>query len=436
LLRHQSPLIREEAARTLSALPGDYCREAEELLADTSDRVRAAAIEYICSGTPGDPSGRVDALLQKGDMGVRIATARWLAGNPQVHYVPAPMLVEELRNESGPHSAGARAAAAFLGGRLPAALSVSFLRRELNAPEPEVVRAAAKAAAGSGHIDLVYDLARLLKNRRHRAAAREALVAYGPRIVGTLGDLLGDQKADSQVRREIPWVLGRVVTMPSCEVLLGRLDDSDRFIRYRSVKALNRMREQNPDLPPFRPVIDARIFAETREFYEALVACQSLEEPSGRRSTTLLIKSLKERMDQNLELIFRLLGLQYPMRDIYSAYSAFRGTRYARRTAAIEFLDSLLRQDLRALILPLLEESSPERLVELGMHNFDLRPGRPEEALRTILEQNDEWLAACALYEAGSTHQTRLENVCRKFIDDDRPIVHETAAWAVQQLSS
>jgi HEAT repeat protein len=436
LLRHQSPFIREEAARTLSALPGDHCREAEELLTDGSDRVRAAAIEYICSGGPDDPSGRVDALLQKGDTGVRIATARWLAENPQIHYIPTSTLVEELRNMSGPQSAGAHAAAAFLGGRLPAALSVPFLRRQLNDPEPEVARAAAKAAAGSGHTDLICDLACLLKNRKCRAAAREALVVYGPRIVGTLGDLLADQKAESQVRREIPWVLGRIVTMPSCELLLRRLDDSDKSVRYRSVKALNRMREHNPDLPPFRPAIDACIFAETREFYQALVACQSLAEPLGRGTTALLVKSLRERMERNLELIFRLLGLQYPMRDIYSAYSALRGTRPAWRTAAIEFLDSLLRQDLRAVILPLLEESSPERLIEIARRDFDLRPRRREEVLRTVLEHNDEWLVACALHEAGSTHEKGLENECRRFAEDDRPLVRETAAWAVRQLES
>jgi hypothetical protein len=141
-------------------------------------------------------------------------------------------------------------------------------------------------------------------------------------------------------------------------------------------------------------------------------------------------------MDQNLELIFRLLGLQYPMRDIYSAFSALKGTRPARRTSAIEFLDSLLRQDLRAVILPLLEESSTERLVELAVRTFGVRPRSREEALETILEQNDEWLVACALHEIGSRRITGQERRCREFMDDGRPLVRETAAWALRQLES
>ena len=436
LVRHQSPFVREEAARTLAALPGDYIREAEDLLADPSGRVRTAAIEYICSGRPDDPSGRVDALLKNGDVGVRIAAARWLSGNPQVQYEPPASLVDELMVERGPHAAGARAAAALLAGRFPAPQSVFFLRSRLDDPDPEVVHAAAEAAAGAKHTDLVCDLARLLRHRKHRAAAREALAEYGPCIVGTLGNILADQSGEPEARREIPWILGRIPTMPSCEVLLGRLDDSDRLVRYRSVKALNRMRGQNPDLPPARPAIVARIFAETREFYEALASCQALAESPGTGGSALLLRSLRERMDLNLELIFRLLGLQYPMRDIYSAFSALKGTRPARRTAAIEFLDSLLRPDLKAAILPLLEESSTRRLIELATRIFDIRPRKREKALEAILEQNDEWLVACALHAIGSMRTTEQESICRRFVNDDRPLVRDTAAWAVRQFAS
>jgi ATP:ADP antiporter, AAA family len=435
LLKHPSPFIREEAARTLPALPGDCCREAEDLLGDASERVRTAAIEYICSGRSDDSSGRVDTLLKNRDTGIRIAAARWLAENPQVDYRPPVALVEELRNESGPHSAGARVAAAFLGGRLPVPQSVTFIRGQLADREPEVVQAAARAAAGAGHADLVCDLARLLKNRKHRSTAREALVSYGPRAVDALAEILADRTGESEVRREIPWILGRIATMPSCEALLARLDDPDRNVRYRAVKALNRMREQNPDLPPLRPVITSRIIAETRDIYEVLLTCQSLADSADSRSAALLLKSLRERTDQNLELVFRLLGLHYPMRDIYSAFSALRGTRPARRTAAIEFLESLLRQDLRAVILPLLEESSTPRLAEIAMRNFGVRPRRREEALAALLERNDEWLVACTLHAAGSMRSTELENICRRFTDDNRPLVRETAAWAVRQLA-
>jgi AAA family ATP:ADP antiporter len=436
LLKHHSPFVREEAVRTLAVLPVSHSGEAEVLLDDPSDRVRSAAVGYLCSGVPGDPSARLDKLLTSSRTDIRIAAARWLAENPQVPYRPPAGLVGSLMIDSGPCRAGARVAAAFLAARLPAGESVPFLRDRLEDPDPAVVEAAAAAAASSGHADLVRDLVRLLKSPRNRAAAREALVSFGSHITGTLGDLLADEAGDPLIRREIPWVLGRIATVPSCELLLNRLDDCDRQVRYRSVKALNRMREQNPDLPRPRPAIRSRIFAETGAYYETLLACRSLAAPHGTGGSALLLTSLRARMGQNLEMIFRLLGLQYPVRDIYSAFSALRGGGGGRRTSAIEFLDSLLSRDLRAVILPLVEESSTERLADLAARNFGVRMKTREEALEALLEQNDEWLVACALHEIGSGGIKAKEGRCRALMEDGRPLVRETASWAVRRLAT
>jgi AAA family ATP:ADP antiporter len=436
LLKHHSPFVREETVRTLAVLPGSYSREAEVLLDDSSDRVRSAAVGYLCSGVPGDPSACLDRLLKSGRADIRIAAARWLAENPQVPYRPPAGLVEGLMIDTGPRRAGALAAAALLAGRLPAGESVTFLRDRLEDPDPAVVEAAASAAASAGHADLVRDLARLLKSPRNRAAAREALVSFGSRIMGTLGDILADEAGDPRIRREIPWILGRIAAVPSCELLFTRLNDRDREVRYRSVKALNRIREQKPDLPPRRPVITSRIFAEAEACYETLVACRSLEAPHGTSGSALLLTSLRTRMDRNLEVIFRLLGLQYPMREIYSAFSALREKRAGRRTSAIEFLDSLLSQDLRAVILPLVEEPSTERLADLAARNFGVRPKTREEALEVILEQNDEWLVACALHEIGSGGIKAQEGRCRALMEDRRPLVRETARWAARRLAT
>jgi hypothetical protein len=53
LLSHSAPYIRQEAARTLQALPVDCFADAERLLNDASDGVRLAAIDYLCSHDAG-----------------------------------------------------------------------------------------------------------------------------------------------------------------------------------------------------------------------------------------------------------------------------------------------------------------------------------------------------------------------------------------------
>jgi AAA family ATP:ADP antiporter len=310
---------------------------------------------------------------------------------------------------------------------------VAALRGLLGEADPAVVGAAAEAAGKAGHLELLLDIAGMLPDRRRRSAAREALVAYGHRGAGALGDLLVDPEHDPAVRREIPWVLGRIATPRSADILVEQLGTTDPILKYRVVKALNRMHEHHPELPAARSDIARQIQSQTRSYYEALVLWQALQ--PGANGTRLLVRALRERLDQHLELIFRLLGLQYPQKDIYSAYTALQGERADRRGAAIEFLDTLLRSDLKTLILPLVEESSAERLIERAVAAFGIEAKQPDEALRIILEAGDTWLRACALHEIGDRRLRELRGLVEPLAEDREPLLRETAQWALERCA-
>ena len=170
---------------------------------------------------------------------------------------------------------------------------------------------------------------------------------------------------------------------------------------------------------------------ETRGYYEALALLQSVTDGGHG----LLRAALRERLDRDLEVIFRLLGLQYPQKDIFFAYSALRSTQADRRASAVEFLDNVLSKNLKSLIVPLLEESSPARLIEHASRQFGIRtPGR-ETALRSIMEQPDSWLRACAAHEIGRAGLSSLAHMCRKAAGDGDPVVRESAEWALRRIT-
>src|SRR5436309_3529720 len=79
LLRHPSPHVREEAARTLPALRGNFEETAEKLLADESEGVRLAAIDYLCSVDQPRSSQRLQALMDSENIDIQIAAARCAA---------------------------------------------------------------------------------------------------------------------------------------------------------------------------------------------------------------------------------------------------------------------------------------------------------------------------------------------------------------------
>ena len=434
LTEHTSPLVRAEAARTLVALPEAQWAAAERMLADSSNAVRDAAVEYICLRAATAAPEKIELLLHHDQSQVRKAAARCLAENPAIAFQPSLELVRDWigRKESG---AGAtRVAAAYLASRLRARESVPLLRSCLEDPDPEVVTAAVLAAGKAGHLDLAIDITHLLTTRRLRPAVREALVSFGSRIAGMLGDMLADQQHDIELRREIPWVLSRIPAQRSAEVLVDSLGENDRLLKYRIVKAINRLHEQRPELPIPREAVQAHIYAEAKVYYETLCIHQSLSSSADGNSRELLVRSLHEHLDEYLEIIFRLLGLHYSQKDIYSAYRAMKGIKADARATAIEFLDSILQKDLKTILLPMLEERSAERAIDRASRVFGLEIPAPEEALRLLLHQDDPWLKSCALYDIGANKLPGLADLCRGFGSDHDALVSQTAVWATARF--
>jgi AAA family ATP:ADP antiporter len=439
LLRHHSSHVREEAIRTLQALPRDCTAEAEEALQDTSEAVRLAAVEYLCAMSNGSAPGlaRLQSLLHHPKIEVRLAAARWAASPENAPgFEPAMELIEGLLAHAAvleeSQAVAARAAAAALAARLPDKDGLEVLRRLIDDPSPRVAAAAAIAAGQSGQLKLVFNVVNMLTSRDLRNAGREALLSYGERIGGTLGDLLGDKKLDIALRREIPWVLGRVASKRSVEFLIENFESEDALLKFRIAKGLNRLHESNPDLPLPRAPIADRVHQEMRGYYELLSIRKSIE--AAGNGGGLLLRAVHERLEQKLEIVFRLLGLLYPQKDIYSAFLAWRGARADRRTAAIEFLDNLLEKPLKGLILPLLEETSVEAQLAAAGTSLGIKVSDRDHALRRLLAMPDVWLRACALYEIGEKRIRALAGDCRALAGTAEPLVNETAGWALAQL--
>jgi HEAT repeat protein len=435
LLKDSSPYVREEAVRTLHALPGSYTSEAEATLTDVADGVRMAAIDYLCSHDSPSALSRLESLLEHDRLEIRLAAARWAASQSVPGFKPSVEFVRKLMAIDGTQRNAARSAAAGLTVHLKPSDGLELLGELIEDSSPAVVEAAATAAGKSRQLQLVFSVVNMLGRRELQSTGRRALLAYGDSIVGTLGSLLKDQSYGPAIRREIPWVLSRIPVKQSAEELIGNFDTDDPVLKIRIVKGLNRLREANAISPTPAPVIEGMIHAESRTYYDALSICSSIETANNGNRRNLLTRALHERLDQRLEMIFRLLGLKYPPKDIYFAFTALKGANIERRTAAIEFLDNILSADLKPIILPLLEETSLEALLDRAKILFGIEtPGR-ENALRTLLNQADLWLKTCALHEIGDKVILGLAAECRALAASADPVIHETASWALARLA-
>jgi len=434
LLKHESPSVRAEALRTLPALSGNYAEEAQSLIGDPSEEVRQAAIDYYCRRDPEKTNERKENLLNHPNLNIRLSAMIWAAGMADVSFQPSTETVRSLLTSEGSMRSKAKVAAAKIATRLPTPESIALLRDLMHDADPEVAGAAMLAVGTAGHKELVFDLLAMLTKSNTRGSARQALLLFGDGISGTLGDALCDKQRELALRREIPWIFGHLETARAADTLVINLDAEDPRLKYQVVMALSNLHGRIPTLPKPSPAIAERIHAETKSYYEVLTLLQSLGEKSDGGSD-ILRKTLRERLDQNLQVIFKLLGLQYSQRDMDAAYIALKGTKSDQRTSAVEFLDNILHKNQKPLILPLLEETSGERLAVRAQRLFGIQVTSRLEALRQILRHGDSWLRACALHEAGSSHIIELKNEFHALANDPEPTVREMVQWASQRCA-
>ena len=273
------------------------------------------------------------------------------------------------------------------------------LHELLDDNDPAVLEAAfATAGALQNRAYLPY-LIRSLPNPKLRGAAIQALAAYGTKIVGTLADLLEDSGVPLGVRLQIPRVLRLIPDQRTVEVLLRFINAPNLALRNAVLRALNRLRENAPDLDYGAKSVSEQLLAEAQGYYEMNAALKVFRERGTPHTPAgLLVATLEERLKATLERLFRLLGLRYPPRPIYAAYLAVSRGQRQEQAAALEFLDNILERDLRRILAPILDD--PALLDQRGQDLFGIQTPAPEIAIRQLIESGDEWLVSCAIATA------------------------------------
>jgi AAA family ATP:ADP antiporter len=436
LMNHRSSFVREEAVRTLQALPGSHEMDAARMLEDASEGVRNAAIEYLCLQDPGKTRERLAKYLNHANPDIRLAAARCAASQPYTFYPVSMKLIVDLMALDGTWAIQAHEVAALLAARLPAEESVPLLRLFLQDRRRQIAAGAVHAAGQANRLELVGEILPLLSERKLRAATRQALVSMGPRIMADLSAVMADESKDPAVRYEIPWILSRIQDEAAAGVLVENLNVADLRLRYQIVKALSRMHGRNFKLPGNERLVEVHLIAQIMAYYEGLALLQAVKRKTSGEGEGLVARALQERLEIQLEMVFRLLGLGYSQKDIYFAYAALKGQPHETRISAIEFLDSILKKDVKALILPLLEAEAPEQLLARAAHFFGIRVPSRNNALIALLQQPDPWLQACSLYAIGLNRIAELEPFCRQLVQARDSRVPEMVEWTLGRISS
>ena len=439
LLHHEQPEIRRQAISLLTrAGDASVKAEVEQLLRDPSLDVRTEALLYVTAieGAPGmiDPLERIEQLGDFDDFSIRAALVAFLARPGRTQNVEAArLLLSKMADEPGEEGRRTRLEAARLIEKLPD-LFDRELRELLEDEDVEVARAAIVAA---GHLKKRVLIDRLIERLSEPdlvEAATAALAQFGDRIVGTLRDYLTDSQMPTEVRREIPKVLQAIGTPASQTVLIESVLDRDVVLRYHTIAALNKLGQAHPERSTDRKLIEMVLGAEIMGHYRSYQVLATLG-TSLKDQADPIAHGLNESMEKEAERIFRLLKILYPEYDMHSAYVGLQSADPVVHDNAVEFLDSVLPPEVRALIVPLFDRQVPiaDRIANANRILGSTLTDR-EEAIEVMAISEDPWLRSCAAYAMGEMRLARFASKLDEWAKDSEPLLRATAIDAREKL--
>jgi AAA family ATP:ADP antiporter len=449
LLERPNNDIKTEVLRMISNFLSDnFVPQVEPLVRDPDFDVRVEAISYIYSRSR-NRLATLEQYMQDGPDAIRSAAlmvaAREFGRDKELR--KNFNLVQQFKPladqfEKNPDPDLSINAAKIIGAAKDPAL-YPYLHLLLESKSPDILRSALAAAGEIKADEFIPSLIRHLNTKRVRKQTRMALAAYGERIIDILLARLNDPNENKIIRLSIPKVLALTGSQKAVDQLARKLDEKDLLLRYEVIKALSKLKANFPSLKINKELVTKEIIEETQYYNRTLSALytnakrkDSVNDGDVGKARRLLIRALEERLDNNQERIFRLLGLRYSAEDMFNAYRGIVSEKSDVRANAVEFLDNVLDNQLKTYILPILEAHSSDSGYASTTRLMNTETLSESQSLESILMGDDSWLRICALYLVALLKEKEHIPVVRNLTNDSDPLVKETAVFTLRQLGA
>jgi hypothetical protein len=365
VLFHPSHLVVRRALALLANDPRpEIARVLGHLLGHADAQIRAAAV--AASGRANCHLDRVVAALEDPEPEVRAAALVACSDRREYTRGVASGLAALLGGATSDRVALARAIAFVPHERFRPLLEDLLARRE-----PPVVREVLRVFAVAPELANPERLLDLLQAPYVRGAVRDVFTAIGTRAFECVTAALDDPRTPLGVRRHIPRTLSRFGSPAAAAALVSRLlREPDGTTEFKILRALGRMRGDNPRLPidtaairkyVQRAVADAARYTSLLDYLGPELAASP--SPSGELVRDLLV----EKRRYAIEHVFRALDILQPAAGFRSVHDAITSDDAERRAAAREIVEHLVRSETRIALLAILDDLDPEeRRAKLG----------------------------------------------------------------------
>lgn len=430
LSAHADPELRVQALTALGATGRlDASPTLRAAMEARSAKVRAAAVQAFCAIGKDRAIFEARSFLHDPDPHVRAAAIASLIEYGGLDGILTA--ADNLKQLLGSSQADGRRQGAWVLKRIGVRSFFQPLLPLLQDPDASVQVAACEAAAAMKSPELIPALIYKLADAPTREAATQALVAHGPEILPLLFKVLDNRSEDLHIRRQIPRLIERLGGAEALPSLLALLSTQDEPLRLALARASARLRAAHPDSPYPEPPLQDALSAELRAAFELTALYAGLQLPPQH----ILREALLQRKRAKLQLVFTLLLVRHPRRELQLAMANLDSDHKLVRSNAVEVADQLLSREVARLLMPLLDAADERAQLRVARERFGIEPLEHEACVQRALDQAHPWTVSCALHHLSERPRMSLDVRWERLLRARSAIVRETALVAIARLS-
>lgn len=323
----------------------------------------------------------------------------------------------------------------------------SFIEKNLKNSDPDILKKAILAAGNSLQGDFIEQIVEFLSDKDFRETAKLGLFTYGETVIKKLVKLCIEHNIKFEDARFIPGVIEKFDSQAAVRGLLKLIEKSPHDIKIEAIESLSRLRWGNPNLEIRERLIVEKILDEC-DLYQTTLGAIHAQIISQHKKTNAsaisdkeraarngLIKTLENRLDRQLQRIFKFLGMKYPPDDIDPIFKVIVTGKEDQRIHAIEFLDNILDPILKKELIPIAESTLIDGTYDEKVKKLNIRIPSELECFTKLMERKDTKLKQSVLFLIEQMKDPSYVPFLQKYLEDDSVHIRSMIQEIINEIS-
>ncbi|GAA4810702.1 Npt1/Npt2 family nucleotide transporter [Litoribaculum gwangyangense] len=307
-----------------------------------------------------------------------------------------------------------------------------FITQQLKSNETDIVNTALKSASQTLHEQFIPEIISHLSNKENRKTAIDALYAYGDSVIDVLFEVIKNELIDLEDSPFVMLVIEKFASQKAINRLIKLTEDTEHIVKIEAIEALKRLKWKHPNLIIKDRFIVDNILDECYLYQNTLSVIHSqivlqykkktdeLESIKENEARNALVNLLEQRLDRQLQPMFRFLGIKYPPNDLDPIINTILNGKEEQRIHAIEFLDNILDKQLKKELIPVTESILYETNSEEKIKNLNIKILSEVECYHSLFKRKDSKLKMAVLYLIEQSNPTKFSALLEMIIQTER----------------